>query len=129
MIVQLITENIIKAISLLWGLTVDSDIISIQKTNKEFEGDFTVVVFPLLKVSHTSPEATAKQLGEFLVKHVGEISRFNVIKGFLNLVIDESYWLGFFTDNYDNHFLAVQRKTLNQSLSNTHRLILTSHCI
>jgi arginyl-tRNA synthetase len=61
MIVQLITENIIKAISLLWGQTVDSDIISIQKTNKEFEGDFTVVVFPLLKVSHTSPEATAKQ--------------------------------------------------------------------
>mgnify|MGYP002681638531 FL=1 len=110
MIVQLITENIIKAISLLWGQTVDSDIISIQKTNKEFEGDFTVVVFPLLKVSHTSPEATAKQLGEFLVKHVGEISRFNVIKGFLNLVIDESYWLGFFTDNYDNHFFGCTKK-------------------
>ena len=65
-----------------------SDNIQIQKTRKEFEGDYTVVVFPLLK----SPEATATELGEKIVASTPEIKSFNVIKGFLNLVIDSSFW-------------------------------------
>ena len=69
-----------------------SDNIQIQKTRKEFEGDYTVVVFPLLKASRKSPEATATELGEKIVATTPEIKSFNVIKGFLNLVIDSSFW-------------------------------------
>ena len=69
-----------------------SDNIQIQKTRKEFEGDYTVVVFPLLKASRKSPEATATELGKKIVATTPEIKSFNVIKGFLNLVIDSSFW-------------------------------------
>ena len=69
-----------------------SNNIQIQKTRKEFEGDYTVVVFPLLKASRKSPEATATELGEKIVATTPEIKSFNVIKGFLNLVIDSSFW-------------------------------------
>ena len=69
-----------------------SDNIQIQKTRKEFEGDYTIVVFPLLKASRKSPEATATELGEKIVATTPEIKSFNVIKGFLNLVIDSSFW-------------------------------------
>ncbi len=69
-----------------------SDNIQIQKTRKEFEGDYTVVVFPLLRASRKSPEATATELGEKIVASTPEIKSFNVIKGFLNLVVDASFW-------------------------------------
>ena len=69
-----------------------SDNIQIQKTRKEFEGDYTVVVFPLLRASKKSPEATATELGEKIVATTPEIKSFNVIKGFLNLVVDTSFW-------------------------------------
>ena len=69
-----------------------SDNIQIQKTRKEFDGDYTVVVFPLLRASRKSPEATATELGEKIVASTPEIKSFNVIKGFLNLVVDASFW-------------------------------------
>ena len=75
-----------------------SDNIQIQKTRKEFEGDYTVVVFPLLKASRKSPEATATELGEKIVATTPEIKSFNVIKGFLNLVIDSSFWQARFAE-------------------------------
>ncbi|MBR5771177.1 MAG: arginine--tRNA ligase [Alistipes sp.] len=75
-----------------------SDNIQIQKTRKEFEGDYTVVVFPLLKASRKSPEATATELGEKIVASTPEIKSFNVIKGFLNLAIDSSFWAARFKE-------------------------------
>ena len=75
-----------------------SDNIQIQKTRKEFEGDYTVVVFPLLRASKKSPEATATELGEKIVATTPEIKSFNVIKGFLNLVIDSSFWAARFAE-------------------------------
>ena len=75
-----------------------SDNIQIQKTRKEFEGDYTVVVFPLLKASRKSPEATATELGEKIVASTPEIKSFNVIKGFLNLAIDSSFWAARFQE-------------------------------
>ena len=75
-----------------------SDNIQIQKTRKEFEGDYTVVVFPLLRASKKSPEATATELGEKIVAGTPEIKSFNVIKGFLNLVIDQSFWAARFRE-------------------------------
>ena len=78
-----------------------SDNIQIQKTRKEFEGDYTVVVFPLLKASRKSPEATATELGEKIVASTPEIKSFNVIKGFLNLAIDSSFWAARFKEIVD----------------------------
>ena len=74
------------------------DNIQIQKTRKEFEGDYTVVVFPLLRASKKSPEATATELGEKIVASTPEIKAFNVIKGFLNLSVDASFWAARFAD-------------------------------
>ena len=75
-----------------------SDNLQIQKTRKEFEGDYTVVVFPLLRASRKSPEATATELGEKIVASTPEIKSFNVIKGFLNLVVEPSFWAARFAD-------------------------------
>ena len=75
-----------------------SDNLQIQKTRKEFEGDYTVVVFPLLRASRKSPEATATELGEKIVTSTPEIKSFNVIKGFLNLVVEPSFWAARFAD-------------------------------
>ena len=86
---EFISSVVKRATDELYGT---SDNIQIQKTRKEFEGDYTVVVFPLLKASRKSPEATATELGEKIVATTPEIKSFNVIKGFLNLVIDSSFW-------------------------------------
>ena len=75
-----------------------SDNLQIQKTRKEFEGDYTVVVFPLLRASRKSPEATATELGEKIVASTPEIKSFNVIKGFLNLVVEPSFWAARFAE-------------------------------
>jgi arginyl-tRNA synthetase len=73
----------------------ETSAIGFQTTRPEFEGDVTINVFPFLKLSGNGPEQTATAIGEHLVQHVAEIARFNVVKGFLNLVINDAYWLGF----------------------------------
>jgi len=90
-----ISNSTCEAISKLYGETVEPEVIQVQKTRKEFEGDITLVVFPLLKVSKKSPEKTCKEIGEYLQSNVEEVAGFNVIKGFLNLIIGDAYWLGF----------------------------------
>ncbi|MBC7758537.1 MAG: arginine--tRNA ligase, partial [Phormidesmis sp. FL-bin-119] len=76
----------------LYNEDVAESVINIQDTRKEFEGQATIVVFPLIKFSKKSPEATANDLGSYLVEHVEEVIAFNVVKGFLNLSIVDSYW-------------------------------------
>ena len=78
-------------IAALYG-PADPAAVQIQKTRKEFEGDYTLVVFPLLKLSHKKPEETATEIGEALVKNVPEIKGYNVIKGFLNLSLSNAFW-------------------------------------
>ena len=92
---EFILSVVKRATEELYGV---SDNIQIQKTRKEFEGDYTVVVFPLLKASRKSPEATAIELGEKIVASTPEIKSFNVIKGFLNLAIDSSFWAARFQE-------------------------------
>ncbi|MBR2961669.1 MAG: arginine--tRNA ligase, partial [Alistipes sp.] len=75
----------------LYGEVADSQ-IQLQKTRKEFEGDYTLVVFPLVKMARKSPEAVANEIGEKIVATAAEFSAFNVIKGFLNLSLAESFW-------------------------------------
>jgi arginyl-tRNA synthetase len=82
-----------KAIFELYQEEVAEGVINIQETRKEFEGQATIVVFPITKISKKSPEQTATEIGEYLVANVAEITKFNVVKGFLNLSFTESYLL------------------------------------
>ena len=86
-----ISQIFTSAITALYG-EVNPAQVQIQKTRKEFEGDYTLVTFPLLKMSRKSPEATATEIGEYVVANNEQISAFNVIKGFLNLSIAPTFW-------------------------------------
>jgi len=89
-------EKIKEAVKILFNSTVSDDLIQIQETRKDFKGDFTLVVFPLLRFSKNTPEKTGSSIGEYLVKSFPAISGFNVIKGFLNLEISETWWIDYF---------------------------------
>src|SRR5690606_38489295 len=79
--------------------------VEFQPTRREFEGDITVVVFPMLRLVKTNPEQLGTALGDYLVKHVSQISHYNVVKGFLNLVVADSFYVNFFEEIYnDSHF-------------------------
>ena len=92
-----IASKAAQAINELYNAGMDASALQVQVTRKEFEGDFTLVVFPLLRVSRTSPEATGTAIGEWLKANVPEISGFNVVKGFLNILLSPLYWNELFT--------------------------------
>lgn len=93
---NIIIQKVIEAVQSLYNENIESKLVQPQKTKKEFTGDLTVVVFPFIKASKKSPEQTAQELGEYLLKHVEQIEGFNVVKGFLNLSISAKYWLSVF---------------------------------
>ena len=88
-----LVQSVVEAIKSLYGTDFSAEKIQLQKTRKEFEGDFTLVVFPFLALSKKRPEETAQEIGEFLKASQPVISAFNVVKGFLNLSIATSYWI------------------------------------
>ncbi len=90
---QRITESILNGIKILYGNEIAVTQVQLQKTKKEFNGHLTLVVFPFLKISHKSPEKTAQEIGDYLLKNEPSIDAFNVIKGFLNLTVASSYWI------------------------------------
>ena len=81
-----------EAIKALYGAEIDAAQLQVSVTRKEFEGDYTLVVFPLLKISHSAPENTGNAIGEWLVANVPEIAGYNSVKGFLNLLFSTVYW-------------------------------------
>jgi arginyl-tRNA synthetase len=89
-----------KAVLALFNQDVEN--LQIQPTNMEFEGSHTLVCFPLLKISKKSPEETGRMIGEHLVQHSGIVSKYNVVKGFLNLVIADSVWVQVFQSIYSD---------------------------
>ena len=91
---QILLGNTQKAIAEHYGQHIEN--IEIQLTRKEFEGDYTLVLFPLLKLIKAKPEQIGEVLGSYLTKHVAEVTAYNVVKGFLNLSIADSYFLSFF---------------------------------
>ena len=126
---EFILSVVKRATEELYGV---SDNIQIQKTRKEFEGDYTVVVFPLLKASRKSPEATATELGEKIVASTPEIKSFNVIKGFLNLAIDSSFWAARFqeiveTENYGMAPASGRTIMIEYSSPNTNKPLHLGH--
>lgn len=99
---QILTEKIQKAVQDLFDVTLEK--VEFQATRREFEGDITVVIFPLLKLVKSNPVELGNKIGDYLVQHVAEVSRFNVVSGFLNIVISDAYYLNFFNGikNVDN---------------------------
>jgi len=89
---KLLRSGIKEAVRTLYGVVAEDDLLQIQKTRKEFEGDFTLVVFPLSKTSRRSPEQTAREIGQYLTEKIDAVSGYNVIKGFLNLTISPAEW-------------------------------------
>ena len=92
-----ISEAVVRAVEALYG-PLGGEQLQIQKTRKEFEGDYTLVTFPLLRRSRKSPEATANEIGDYLTANVPEIKAYNVIKGFLNLSLDSAFWSARFAE-------------------------------
>lgn len=89
---QIIAKGVADAVKTLYNTDVAAETIVPSATKKEFEGNLTVVVFPFLKASRKAPEATANEIGQWLVDNVSAIERFNAVKGFLNLTISPAYW-------------------------------------
>ena len=89
---KFIAEKAAEAVKSLYGAEMDQSAFQVQVTRKEFEGDYTLVVFPLLKVSKSNPEATGNAIGEYMKGHFSEIASYNVVKGFLNISFSTLYW-------------------------------------
>ncbi len=100
----ILREKIKEAVKVLYNSDVAEELIQVQETRKDFKGDFTLVVFPLLRFSKNTPERTGETIGDYLRKNFSAISAFNVIKGFLNLEISGNWWLEYFikTASADN---------------------------
>ena len=96
---QILTPAIEKAVNALFDVVIDK--VEFQTTRKEFEGDITMVIFPLLKVVKSNPVELGNKIGAYLVENLAEVSRFNVVSGFLNIVISDEYYLNFFNEIKD----------------------------
>ena len=99
MIAKILHKKIEKCLSVLYS--AEGQDIQFQKTIKNFKGDITLVVFPLLRVSKKGPEQTAEQIGDYLKEKVSEVADFNVVKGFLNLEITKEFWYNQFVNAYN----------------------------
>ena len=97
------------AVKALYGQDVPEKMVQVQKTKKEFEGSLTLVVFPFLKMSRKKPEDTAQEIGQWMKENCKAVADFNVVKGFLNIVIAKSAWLSMLNDiNKDEHYGEVK---------------------
>ncbi len=114
MLEQIIKEKIQEAFCQIYA-PVDEKQISVQKTRKDVKGDYTVNVFPFLRVSKAKPEETAEKIGQFLVDNLDVISGFSVIKGFLNLDIEPEFWLSFLKKEYQNTDFGLSKANTEAS--------------
>ncbi|WP_431123058.1 arginine--tRNA ligase [Flagellimonas flava] len=96
---NVISQSVIKAVRDLYHVELPT--VEFQPTRKDFEGDITVVVFPMLRFVKSNPVEIGNKIGEYLKEHVKEVGKFNVVKGFLNLVVEDGYYLDFFNSIVD----------------------------
>lgn len=112
-----ITAAALAAVKELYGAEIPAQMIQLQKTKANFEGNLTLVTFPLLKTSRKSPEATTQEVGEYLKANCKAIADFNVVKGFLNLVIAPAAWIGLLNDIYADEKFGEQQVTADSPLA------------
>ncbi len=131
-IINSIQKGVIKGILTLYNVEVNVDKIAINATRKEFSGDFTIVTFPFTKVARKKPEEIGEDLGDFLVHNVKEIAGFNVIKGFLNIEINDEYWISFLEKvslekEYGTHASTGEKVMVEFSSPNTNKPLHLGH--
>jgi arginyl-tRNA synthetase len=117
----ILKEKIREAIKFLYSTDVDESIIQLQETRKDFKGDFTFVVFPLLRYSKNTPEQTGESIGNWLIQNFPAISGYNVIKGFLNLVVSDRWWMEYFQK------LALEKDIYSRCRSDDPETILVEY--
>lgn len=124
-------ELSIQAVKDLFGLEVSTSSIQIQKTDKKFEGDLTLVVFPFVKAARKSPEETGRQIGEYVSNHCPYITGFNTVKGFLNFQIADSYWINAFRANQSEGKESIEQEgrpiVIEYSSPNTNKPLHLGH--
>ena len=113
---QQISSTAKQAVKELYGQDVPESMVQLQKTKREFEGNLTLVVFPFLKMSHKKPEDTAQEIGAYVQEHCAAVATFNVVKGFLNLVIDSQAWIALLNDMNANPKFGEKPVTDNSPL-------------
>ncbi len=111
-----ICSSVIAAIKELYGQDVAANMVQLQKTKSTFEGNLTLVVFPFLKISKKKPEDTAQEIGEYLAANCKAVSEFNVVKGFLNLVVAPAAWVDLLNDIHANEKFGEKTVTENSPL-------------
>ena len=129
---QFIIEKSISAVKALYGVDMEASALQVQVTRKEFEGDYTLVVFPLLKVSKSASEATGAAIGDWLKANAPEIADYNVVKGFLNISFSPAYWNGLFsgiasTEDFGQHAPSGKTIMVEFSSPNTNKPLHLGH--
>ncbi len=133
MIQDLLKHQVAIALKHLYQINLLDNQIVIENTKPEFEGDFTYVVFSILKQSKKTPEQTAQQIGEYLKENILEIESFNVIKGFLNIKLSNQFWFNFISNTYNNKDFGFtfaksgQRILVEYSSPNTNKPLHLGH--
>ena len=95
---KILARKVVEAVKSLYNVDIEESLVQISDTRKDFTGDYTLVVFPLLRFSKKSPELTAGDIGGYLRENCADVREYNVIKGFLNIVISSAWWYSFFKD-------------------------------
>lgn len=128
----ILLETVKNALTQLYN--INNANITFQKTRKEFEGDFTLVTFPFIKEAKKSPEQAGQEIGEFLVKNNTSVSAFNVVKGFLNISLSNTFWLGYFNSVKDSKTIGYKKENssgktimLEYSSPNTNKPLHLGH--
>jgi arginyl-tRNA synthetase len=111
-----LVNPILTAVKELYGADLPENQVNFQTTRKEFEGDITLVVFPMVRFAKKGPEQTAEDLGNYLVEKLDFVEKYNVVKGFLNMVISESYWLEAYAKAYQTKDFGRIEATENDPL-------------
>ena len=106
MLEGILRQLFINAFTKLYGQEPPVQQVNFQKTRPEFEGDVTIVVFPFVKMAKKSPEVMADEIGREILAESEIISKYNVVKGFLNLVVSDNYWLSFFAENHQKEMFG-----------------------
>ena len=126
-IIQKISEKVQNILSENYSATVSLEQIKIEKTRKEFTGDFTLNVFPFLRFTKKNPEDTANAIGEILKNNLEEVTDFNVIKGFLNIVLTNQFWTKVLTHNLSSASGEKEKIVLEFSSPNTNKPLHLGH--
>jgi arginyl-tRNA synthetase len=121
-----------QAVEQLYQTTITAQDVNLQQTRKEFEGQVTIVTFPFTRFSRKSPEQTGQEIGEYLQANVPEVAGFNIIKGFLNISVADSYWLGLYhdvvrQDNFGQPIPNGKKVMVEYSSPNTNKPLHLGH--